>query len=212
MDPYGIKKQNFRNKLVTDNRDFLQDKLFLEFGVMQGHSMVDFRSAYMSNDINAEFYGFDSFEGLPEEKLDKNTPWPTGKFSCNGEIHQNIQVMHDVNIVKGWFSDTLTDSLLENFGNKKIGIVHVDCDIYTATVEVLEYIIQNDLLCDGSIIVYDDWGAYLMNDSTKHDEYSVAEAKAHKEIVEKYNLNLELIYKEVIDPTFYVMTAFRYKK
>ena len=62
-------KQNFRNKLVTDNRDFLQDKLFLEFGVMQGHSLVDFRSAYMSNDINAEFYGFDSFEGLPEEKL-----------------------------------------------------------------------------------------------------------------------------------------------
>ena len=212
MDPYQPKKTQFRNDLVSANKHFLHDKLFLEFGVMQGHSIIDFYGAYMSNDINADFYGFDSFEGLPEETLDKNSPWPTGKFGCGGEIHQNLKGIPGINIVKGWFSNTLTESLLEKFGNKKIGLLHVDCDIYSATIEVLEYVIQNDLLCDGSLIIYDDWGAYLMDNATKHDEHSVAEARAHKEIVKKYNLDLELVHKEVLDPRFYIITVFKYNK
>ena len=209
MDPYTGKKRDFRNTIVSNNIDFLQDKLFLEFGVMQGHSIIDFYGAYMSNDINAEFYGFDSFEGLPEEILDKNSPWPTGKFGCGGEVHQNLIGIPEINIVKGWFSDTLTESLLEKFGNKKIGLLHVDCDIYSATIEVLEYVIQNDLLCDGSLIIYDDWGAYRAVGNA--DPHSVAEGRAHKEIVEKYNLNFELISTKVLDPAYYELATFKYR-
>jgi hypothetical protein len=212
MDPYGVKKLNFRSMLVSKYADFLQDKLFLEFGVMDGPSIIDFYNQYKSNKIKSDFFGFDAFLGLPEEKLDQHSPWKTGQFSMRGEIHSNLLAVPEINIVNGWFSDTLNESLLTRFGNKKIGIAHIDCDIYTSTVEVLDFIVENDLLCDGSILVYDDWGAYRSSGLSEEYEYSVAEARAHKEMVEKYNLTFDMVHKEIIDPTCYIMTVFRFRK
>ena len=210
-DPYEMQKKNFRNELVSNYADFLNDKLFLEFGVMSGNSILDFYSAYKTNGINSNFFGFDSFLGLPEEKQDKHSPWRTGQFTTYGKVHPALFSNEDINIIDGWFSDTLNQSLLSRFENKKIGIAHIDCDIYTSTIEVLEFIIKNNLLCDGSILLYDDWGAYLSSGLTKEYENSVAEARAHKEIVEKYNLDFELVQKKIIDPAFYIMTVFRFK-
>ena len=212
MDKFAEKKLNFRKKLVSENVKFLQNKLYLEFGVMDGPSIIDFYNCYKKENIDADFYGFDAFLGLPEEKLDQHSPWRTGQFTMHGNVHPNLSAIPEINIVDGWFSDTLNDSLLEKFGDKKIGIAHIDCDIYTSTVEVLEFIIKNDLLCDGSILLYDDWGAYRSSGLSEEYEYSVAEARAHKEMVEKYNLNLEMVHKEVIDPTCYIMTVFKFRK
>ena len=181
-DPNGLVKKQFRDNLVNQNTSFLDDILYLEFGVMGGNSMVDFYDAYNKENINGHFFGFDSFVGLPEEKNDKLSPWATGKFSVGGKIPFILDSNPDMTIVDGWFSDTLTDSLVKKFNNKKIGIAHIDCDIYTSTIEVLEFIIKNDLLCDGSILLYDDWGAYRQAGLGEGQEYEVAEAKAHKEI------------------------------
>jgi len=211
-DPNGIKKKTFRRNLVSKYTDFLDDKLFLEFGVMGGNSLLDFKDSYDEFDISGDFFGFDSFLGLPEEKLDKHSPWKTGQFTTDGEISSALLSNPDINIIDGWFSDTLNDSLIPKFNGKKIGIAHIDCDIYTSTVEVLDFIIENDLLCDGSILLYDDWGAYRQGGLSEDYEYSVAEARAHKEMVEKYNLNFELVGKEVIDPAYYIMTVFRFNK
>ena len=41
-DPNGLVKKQFRDNLVNQNTSFLDDKLYLEFGVMGGNSMVDF--------------------------------------------------------------------------------------------------------------------------------------------------------------------------
>jgi len=214
MDPNAGIKKKFRDNLIKKHANFLDDKLFLEFGVMQGHSLVDFYNAYKTENIKGKFFGFDSFLGLPEEKNDEHSPWATGKFSIGGIDGVLPEVMNnkDMTIVDGWFSDTLTDSVVEKFDGKKIGIVHIDCDIYTSTVEVLEFIIKNDLLCDGSILLYDDWGAYRQSNLSEEYEYSVAEAKAHREIAEKYDLEFELLQKEVIDPAYYIMSVFKYHK
>ena len=210
-DAYGAQKKSFRSELVSDNVDFLNDKLFLEFGVMDGNSILDFYNSYDSSNINGHFFGFDSFLGLPEEKHDKHSPWRTGQFTTDGKINPSLLHNSDINVIDGWFSDTLNESLLSRFENKKIGIAHIDCDIYTSTVEVLEFIIESDLLCDGSILLYDDWGAYRSSGLSEDYEYKVAEARAHKEMVEKYNLNFELVHKEVIDPSFYIMTVFKFR-
>ena len=211
-DPNAVKKKEFRNMLVSKYSDFLDDKLFLEFGVMNGNSIIDFYDLYKSKNITGEFFGFDSFLGLPEETEYKYSPWSTGQFTTGGEIHSNILSKSDINIIDGWFSDTLNDSLLPKFGNKKIGIAHIDCDIYTSTIEVLEFIFKNDLLCDGSILLYDDWGAYRAKDLSEDYEYSVAEARAHAEMVEKYNLNFELVHKEEINPAYYIMSVFEFRE
>ena len=48
-DPYGAQKKSFRSELVSDNVDFLNDKLFLEFGVMDGNSILDFYNSYFQS-------------------------------------------------------------------------------------------------------------------------------------------------------------------
>ena len=90
-------------------------------------------------------------------------------------------------------------------------LISLDCDIYTSTVEVLKFLVENDLFCDGSILLYDDWGAYRSSGLSEDYEYKVGEARAHKEMIEKYNLNFELVHKEVIDPSFYIMTVFKFR-
>lgn len=209
-DPLDQRKHTFRDKLVSENREFLKDKLYCEFGVHHGKSIVDFYSLYDKYELPKFFYGFDSFEGLPKEDIDKNSPWKTGQFSVNGVIHEELKKRPDINLIPGWYNETLNKSSVSKFDGKKIGIAHIDCDIYTSTIEVLEFLIQNELLCDGSLIVYDDWGAFLMKGGV--DEYDVAEARAHKEISEKYNLSFDMLYREIIDPSFYIMTVFRYNK
>ena len=37
----------------------------------------------------------------------------------------------------------------------KVGIVHIDVDLYSSTVEVLEFV--RPLLVKGSILIFDDW-------------------------------------------------------
>lgn len=209
MHHYSKTKSKLREDIVSNNKDFLQNKLFLEFGVHKGESLLEFYKLYKNYGINRDFFGFDSFVGLPEEKNDLNSPWKTGKFSCNGYINPDLLNKSDINIIDGWFDQTLNDSLLEKFNNKKIGILHMDCDIYTSTVEVWEFVLKHDLLCDGSIIIYDDWGSYLMNNK---NEYENGQSKAHRDIQQKYNINTRLIDKITLDPSFYIISTFRYYK
>jgi hypothetical protein len=205
-------QQLLRKKQVEDNKDFLKDKLFLEFGVFMGHSILNYYASYLENNIEPNFFGFDSFEGLPEEKLDPHSPWYTGQFDVGGNINPELLNKNGLQIIKGWFTDTLNDDTLKKFNNKKAGLVHIDCDIYTSTLEVLEFLVKNKLLVDGTIIVYDDWGAWKQSGLEEKDEYNIAEGRAHREICEKYNLKFERVHTEIIDPSYYFIATFKYKK
>lgn len=209
MDPYKSIKSKIRNEIVSQNKSFLQDKLFLEFGVHAGTSLLEFYDLYGKNNINRNFFGFDSFVGLPEETQDINSPWKTGKFSCHGKINPELLNKNDINIYDGWFSDTLFNNseLIKKLTNKKAGVVHIDCDIYSSTMQVYEFLIQNNLLCDGSIIIYDDWGSFLMKNLKKFEN---GESKAHLDVQNKYNLKFELVSEIILDPTFYIIAIYKY--
>jgi hypothetical protein len=62
-------------------------------------------------------------------------------------------------------------------------------------------------LCDGSIIIYDDWGSFLMNNKREYENW---QSKAHRDIQEKYNIKFELINKMILDPSFYIISTFKY--
>lgn len=209
MKPYLNTRSKLRETLVSENKNFLQDKLFLEFGVHNGGSFLEFYELYKKNNINRSFFGFDSFVGLPEETEDLNSPWQVGNFSCGGRINPELLNKDDITIVDGWYSDTLVNNsyLLEKLSNKKIGIVHIDCDIYSSTMQVYEFMIQNDLLCEGSIIIYDDWGSYLMKNLNKFEN---GESKAHIDIQKKYNIKFELVSETILDPKLYVVAVYKY--
>lgn len=120
---------------------------FLEFGVYKGDSIN--RLAEIRQDVR--WYGFDSFEGLPEA-------WTlgakTGAFSIKGILPP---VRENVTLIKGFFEQTLPDFVAGNRG-KSIAFVHVDCDLYSSTKTVFKYL--GDLLQPGCIIVFDEYFNY----------------------------------------------------
>lgn len=59
-------------------------------------------------------------------------------------------------VVKGFYSDSLPD-FQWNPGHK-IALAQIDCDYYSSTVEVLNFI--KDKMQHGTIIAFDDWNCF----------------------------------------------------
>lgn len=109
--------------------------LYLEFGVYQGYSIKYFSERLRHPDTR--FYGFDSFEGLPERWGDISK----GTFTTAG----SMPAISDprVSFVKGWFQNTLpgflaTPGILDPArGSPKHVFVHLDADLYSSTLFVM---------------------------------------------------------------------------
>lgn len=118
--------------------------LALEFGVWSGSTLRVIADARGGHDV----YGFDSFDGLPE---DWRTGFPAGTFPVDG-----LPDVPGAELVVGLFADTLPGFLAEHDG--PVDFVHVDCDLYSATVTVLDHVAPR--LRDGAIIVFDEYFNY----------------------------------------------------
>jgi hypothetical protein len=116
----------------------------LEFGVYKGSTIKQLRDDL---DAKYEIFGFDSFEGLPEDW--EGTPLKQGFFSTEGTI-PNIE---NVFFYKGWFNATIPQ--YKEAHAKSIALLHVDCDLYSSTVDILYGL--NDYIQSGTIIVFDEW-------------------------------------------------------
>ncbi len=53
---------------------------------------------------------------------------------------------------KGYYSESLKRPL-----NLKASILHIDCDLYQSTVEVLWMLHEQDTMQDGTVVLFDDW-------------------------------------------------------
>jgi hypothetical protein len=69
-------------------------------------------------------------------------------------------------LIEGWFDKTLNDKTAAKFGIGKSAICIVDCDLYSSTVTVLDFV--GPRLLDQSIILFDDWRSY--QDSSEKGE------------------------------------------
>ncbi len=202
----------YRSEIINKYAKNLENSLFLEFGVASGDSFNMFYDLYEHNNIlNVDFYGFDAWKGLPKEKNDLNNPnyWFEGEYNIQLKSHlvEKFKNKNNVNFVNGWFSETLNHDLYNKIKNKFIGIVHIDCDLYTSTIEVLEFILSNKLLKKGSIIIYDDWGAYHDKLGEGHD-FECGEGKAHLEMMTKYDIKLNYITKYIKTKNYHEITIF----
>tara|TARA_A100001201_G_C4088303_1_gene201251 strand:+ start:205 stop:858 length:654 start_codon:yes stop_codon:yes gene_type:complete len=203
-----------REQIISDNSDFLDNKLFLEFGVMEGESTIEYIQTFLAHNLSVHTYGFDSWHGLPEETNDPNNSriWSEGKFSMHGKKPAHLLNRDDITLVDGYFSDSLQrPEVIEQLQNKPAGIIHLDCDIYTSTKEALEFCIKYDILVPRTIIVYDDWAGYLHNGLL--DEYASGQGMCHKEIESEYNLEFEHIDRVVVNSSNrdgHIINVFRY--
>jgi methyltransferase family protein len=123
---------------------FAKDEgLWLEFGVYQGKSIKDMGAAAM----RARVYGFDSFQGLPEDWI---AGLPKGCFATAVP-----PVPPGVNPwVIGMFEDTLPQFKFD----APVNLLHVDSDIYSSATTVFKYVQPH--LAPNAIVVFDELWDY----------------------------------------------------
>jgi hypothetical protein len=127
---------------------------------------------------------FDSFRGLPEinNPLDVEAGWQCGMFSglSESELIDRIARFlprHQIRTYPGWFKDTLKTIPSDT----KFAMIHIDCDLYESTIDVLDYLFSKKHLLDGCSIFFDDWNCG--NASPR-----LGERRAWGEIIEKYKV------------------------
>jgi hypothetical protein len=128
--------------------------LWLEFGVATG-STINYISKFTTDKV----YGFDSFYGLPEKWRDG---CDKGEFSTNGQLPQ---VNSNVELIKGWFNETLETFIQTQ--NKKISFIHMDADLYSSTKYIFDVV--KDYIDTDCIIVFDELVNYAGFDSCNMD-------------------------------------------
>lgn len=194
------------DKIILDNYSLEYD--IYQFGTFQGYTLSGLFSYIQENNLQFNnFVGFDSLQGLPKENLDNNNNiyWTEGSYSIANVLNKDnisieeykeylfstkkipIEYENKVVIIKGFYEDSLNENILNNL--KPALFIDIDCDIYTSTIQVLEFIFKNKLYVNGKTIIrYDDW-------SNNNMEYQTGQSKAHLEMTKKYNINCKLLLK-----------------
>ncbi len=143
----------------------------LEFGVATGRTLNQF-AKWLPNKF---VYGFDGFEGLPE---DWTSRMRKGFFARS----RLPRVRENCKLIVGWFDQTLP--IFKNrIENNAIALLHVDCDLYSSTVTILNNLKDN--IVPGTVIIFDE---YINYPGWELDEF-----KAWQEHVAKYNVKYEYI-------------------
>ncbi len=149
---------------------------YLEFGVFRGTSFIMASQLAQTYNMPAmRLFAFDSFEGLPDSE---GKAFAKSEFLCSEDIFKKIIKKAGVDlsrvlIVKGFYSDSLNEDIKKSF-NIKASIVHIDCDLYSSTKEVLNFI--ENIVVPGTILIFDDWDSFK-----DEDIENMGERKAFKE-------------------------------
>lgn len=141
---YGKRHQLYEHVIKTENLS--QEPIdYLEFGVSGGYSFRWWVAA--NNNSESRFYGFDTFEGLPEN-------WGTYN---KGDMSANIPDVADqrCTFIKGLFQDTLFEFVNTHPLKERRKIIHLDADLFSSTLFVLSTLARD--LNKGDILLFDEF-------------------------------------------------------
>ena len=134
-------------------------------------------------------FAFDSFDGLPEFTEDDAMAnygiFKTGEYACTKDRFLKYLKARDVPLdlvetIEGFFDDTLKPELIETMSISPAVVIHIDCDLYSSALPVLEFIVP--LLQDGTVLLFDDYYCYRAN-----PQYGVQ--RAFKEWVDRHGIS-----------------------
>jgi hypothetical protein len=157
---------------------FISDGSALEFGVWNGRSinyMADVRP-------KASFFGFDSFEGLPEAWIRGH---PIGHFKTD---ISNIKWKDNIRLFIGLFSDSIPEYKTSDDFGKKIEGIHIDCDLGSSTETILDEL-SDRILTEKPLILFDE----LYN----YQGYEDHEFKAFLNWVNQNNVKFNVLARNV---------------
>jgi len=120
--------------------------LYMEFGVRSGSTINHIARQVPDTPV----HGFDSFEGLPEDW----SGWMQKKGSFGGEGIPKVEA--NVNLVKGWFDQSLPEFLQGN--TEDVAFIHIDSDLYSSAKTILSEL--SPYIKPGSIVVFNEYFNY----------------------------------------------------
>lgn len=210
--PTTWRYQNIKQHVINAYRETNYNN-FYQFGVFTCRSMVDMAKMAQEGNMNIDkFYGFDSFEGLPDDQENMYEiikaygidDWYKGQYSgakwfgvenadealvASRNLLENFIPKDKLVLVKGYWENVLTDELFEEFKMGPALLIDVDGDIYHSAWHCLDFCLKNNILVPGTIVAYDDWG------SPNFETFGSGESRAHKEISDKYKLEWRPIFQ-----------------
>ena len=208
--PSGYEHGSVRRRLIFESLNQGVQYVFnnavegdiAEFGTASGFSaftiaraMAIYRKMYAERLIRLGIpqkvlHLFDSFQGLPrpEHALDLQSPnvrsgiWQQGTYTAltREELLALCTAAYDPDKIlayAGWF----TEMLPVIPSSTKFAMLHLDCDLYSSTIEVLDFVFSHDRVAEGCVIFFDDW-------NTNRASPPLGQRRAWKETVEKHGI------------------------
>lgn len=157
-------------KWVFENENLHSQINYIEFGVASGESFKWFLN--QNKDVGSKFYGFDTFDGLPEDW----GPYKKGSFSNQNKPPEVNDKRAE--FFTGLFQQTVP-LFLKQLNNNIKNIIMLDADLYSATLYALSN--MSPFLKKGDIIFFDEFAV------------PTHEFKAFLDFTQSYYINLELI-------------------
>ena len=186
-----------------------------QFGVLTGGGMkawIDAFPTYFGEPFSGELWGFDSFEGMPEEDAalrydrHKNDPaWLAGGLNAaehlnltswpalRAKLVQNIgHLPAQTHLIRGFFNDSLRGGrgFANELGMRPAFLVDIDADLYTSTREALCFLLDAGILVPGTFVYYDDIGHWEWRVMDSGDRFPLRNATS-QEIMWKNITHLE---------------------
>jgi len=129
--PQDELKRKYREALLLLSKNDKAERLgdYLEFGVCHGSSMACMYHALEELGLDhVRLFGFDSFEGMPASAETEDGNWSAGEFKSDYNFTLELLAkqgvnLNRVNLVKGWFNDTLTPQLIQQHQITKASVI-----------------------------------------------------------------------------------------
>ena len=106
-------------------------------------------------------YGFDSWQGIPEEWFIKNSlsdPTKSATFPIGSwKAEKKPEVNNNVILVDGWFKDSLP-AFIKQTDINPVAFLHIDSDLYSSAKTIFNHL--SNYIVSKTIIVFDEWHAH----------------------------------------------------
>lgn len=150
---------------------------FKEWAGSQINSSEHWRREMMKDYVNYkhEFYGFDTFSGMPDNKENNRTFAPGSFFATLEEVEKKCKsIGMRYRLFKGLFSNISDETLIHL---QPAAIVNIDADLYSSALSALEKV--RNKMQQGTILLMDDYHCFSSFNSQ-------GERRALREFCEKY--------------------------
>jgi hypothetical protein len=160
---------------------------YVEFGSWGGNSLSAAHRAVSEIGRPRHLWAFDSFQALPEVTHPRDERWRFGRGDGQGQ--GGVDKFHEAcaekgvpreayTAVEGYYDETLP-ALGADDGPTDIALAYVDCNMYTSTVSVFEFLAPR--MKHGMIVAFDDYFLFTADEVSGERAVLHEFATAHPE-------------------------------